>query len=367
MSPMDIILSESTLYESYKSQGYDDLIIALKLADDRIIAYIEKTKGAWTKAKQAELRKYINDEILSSYGGLFASVPVETIESATIAYGAMIGVIKPELPTAAIKAILDPKREIQGRTLTDLFKLDSEKHARQLATEIASSVVRGIPVSKLMRELDMTVSKREIGKVDNKIIATKKKMFNTKVIKEKEALKIILNDLRFQRNILATDIRYKQYAKQNIRTLISEARAEARYVAFRQMEKRGTVKGYEYVSVLDGRTTDYCIEHDGNIYYKEIDEISHICKTHYQCRAEFVAFNQNQRSATRASILGETPNGNYEDWFKKVPDSFKKSALTKKQFELYKKNQYKVTTLADITKSQTLGMIKTEMNNIIQG
>jgi len=283
MSPMDTILIESTYFENYKSKGYDDFITALKIADDKIIDYIEKTKGVWTKAKQNELRKYINDEIITSYGGLFETIPNEAVESATIAYGAMIGSVKPELPKEAIKAIIDPKREIQGRTLNDLFKLDGENHARKLSIEVASSVARGIPVDKLMRELDMTVSKRELGQVDNRIIATKKLIKNATDETKIKDLNSDLDNLQYQRNVLAVDNRYKQYAKQNIRTLISESRADGRYVAFREMEDMGTVKGYEYCAVLDFSTTPYCSNHDGNIYYKKIDEIRHLVKTHYQC------------------------------------------------------------------------------------
>ena len=366
MSPMDIILIESTYFENYKSKGYDDFITALKIADDKIIDYIEKTKGVWTKAKQNELRKYINDEIISSYGGLFETIPNEAVESATIAYGAMIGSVKPELPKEAIKAIIDPKREIQGRTLNDLFKLDGENHARKLSIEVASSVARGIPVDKLMRELDMTVSKRELGKVDNKIIATKKLIKNATDEAKIKSLNSDLDNLQYQRNALAVDNRYKQYAKQNIRTLISESRADGRYVAFREMEATGTVKGYEYCAVLDFSTTPYCSNHDGNIYYKKIDEIKHLVKTHYQCRSDFVFFNKDQRSATRASILGQTANVSYKEWFKAIPDDVKQRVLTKKQYSLWKKNQYPVNSLADITRTQTMNTIIDNMNYIIE-
>ena len=69
----DISLSSATLLEEYRSKGYDDLLSALKLANERITIQIARTKGVYSKRKLQEIKRLIDDEITKAYGGLFAS------------------------------------------------------------------------------------------------------------------------------------------------------------------------------------------------------------------------------------------------------------------------------------------------------
>jgi len=104
----------------------------------------------------------------------------------------------------------------------------------------------------------------------------------------------------------------------------------------------------------------------GKKFYKPIEEISHLVKTHANCRSELVGLTDNEVQNRRASEFGETDAEDYSSWFDTTPEWFKKAKLTKKQYEGYKKGIYKVGSINDVTKQMTLKQIRDLSERIIR-
>jgi len=321
---LDKILIDSTLFENVKLESYDNLLLALKLADENITNRLLKTKGIWTKAKLNEIKKLIQDEILKAYGGVFATVQDEAVEAANISYALLGSTIGATIPTGVANELINSRRLIQmsenkAYEFKQLFDLASDNHERQLRTVVASGVVQGRPIDAMIRDYQIKSG-----------------------------------------NLAKANIRT------NINTVIGQSRATAKFAQFKRLEDLGVVKGYIYSSVFDGRTSDYCIRMSGKKFYKPIEEISHLVKTHANCRSELVGLTDNEVQNRRASEFGETDAEDYPTWFETTPEYFKRAKLTKKQYEGYKKGIYKVGSLNDVTKQMTLKQIRELSDRIIK-
>ena len=312
----DLTMREQTLYENYVSKGYSDLQIALQLADERITNRILKSKGDWTKAKRREIQALIQEEISSSYGGLFESMQRESITSAQVVLGATIGKVSAELPKAVISDLMNSQREIRMSesavyTFKDLFKLTEDNHVRQLKTLIASGIAQGQTAAQIVNEYT------------------------------------IKSELLTKGQIVG-----------NIYTVISNSRDGGRYVAFKQLEDEGIIEGYIYDATLDSGTTVYCREHDQRVYNQPIEEIQKYIKVHARCRSIFRPKPILSQSETRASQVGEVASEPYSKWYDRQSDEFKQSTLTNRNYNKYLKGQYKVKGLADIDKPTDLNVVK---------
>ena len=154
----NLTLAEQSLFYNYQSKGYDELLTALRLADEHISAKILKIPDdTWTKAKLNEIKRTIEDEIQASYGGIFEAMQKESVESAQIVMGATIGDVAVKLPKSTISDLTNSNREIRmGQdavySFKELFKLTSDNHARQLRVVVASGVSNGLTSTQIVRE-----------------------------------------------------------------------------------------------------------------------------------------------------------------------------------------------------------------------
>lgn len=307
----NLTLKESSLFENYKSAGYEDFLIALQLADEKIINRILKTNGEWTKSRLTEIKNFIEDEINASYGGIFEAIQNESIGAAEVVYGATIGAVAPHLPKAAIKDLVNSKRNILGYEFKELFTITEENHIRQLKVILGSGVAQGITAQQIAREYGIKSNKLSKGQI-----------------------------------------------KSNIFTVISHSRDEGRYSAYRELEKSGAIKGYIYDATLDSNTTIYCRDHDQKKYYKPINEIKHLIKIHFNCRSVFRPITE---SDTRASEVGEVKSESYEKWYLKQDKTFWKKTLTNKKYNAFLKDKYQVKGLVDLDKTVSLKTIEKQL------
>jgi SPP1 gp7 family putative phage head morphogenesis protein len=212
----------------------------------------------------------------------------------------MLGVDFYKVPTKVIDEITKSTRLIQGYEAKELFKVTSDNHARQLKVLVGAGVAQGMPASKIIQNIKQKSTKLTKGQL-----------------------------------------------KTSVFTSITEARAVTRHDSYKKLESLGVVKGYEYVSTLDSRTSEYCRDHDGRKYYKEIDEIASEINVHFNCRSVFKPISSKE--TTRASIDGPVPaNETYSEWFKRQPEDFQKTTLGSKKFKAYKSGAYKIGGLPDV-------------------
>ena len=315
MNFLDKLFTEATLFENLETQGYSDLIIALKLADEKITDRILKTKGEWTKSKLNEIKRLINDEITKAYGGLFGTLQDEVVETANLAYGYMLGTFATRLPKKVLEELVNSNRDIQGYTFKELFKLNEDNHARQLRVVLASGVAQGLTVDQIINNYNIKSDKLSKG-----VIAG------------------------------------------NIFTVLAETRQQAHFKAYKDLEDMGVVEKYEYNSVLDSNTTLYCREHDGKIY-DSIEAISKDIKVHFRCRSMALPLGEDTDPSLRASETGLTQQKTFEDWFINAPREVQKATLTNKKYEALLLGKYKVKSLADINKKTNLATVKRVLEN----
>jgi len=315
----DTSIASTVLLETYRSKGYTDYQQALLLANAKIEQAILKTKGVWTKQKLNKIERLIKDELTISYGGLFESIQDESVAIAEINYNAILGntAITAALPKGAIQDLINSQRPIQmGENsqygFAELLKGTQEQNIRVLRNTLAGLEAKGDHPYKIARDLTFKSNKLSKGQI-----------------------------------------------RSNIFTILTDAKNQANYEAFKTLEKKGLVKYYEHISVLDEKTSPVCINLDGEKYYKPINEIPHGVRPpiHGNCRSQL-----NPRTDDNP-IVKETG----AEWFNRQEDSFKKKMLGNKKFKMYQNGDYKVESLPDmINSSRSLDSYKKDLFDYVK-
>jgi hypothetical protein len=311
MTLFDKIILLETLFENYKSSSYDDLLVALKVADANIIDRLARTKGEWTRTRLLEIKKLINDEITKSYGGLFEHLQDENAKIGDLVYSYIAGT---SIPKSTVQAIVNSNRNIQGYTFKELFKITEDNHARQLRVLVASGVAQG-------RSIDGIISDYQIK-----------------------------SDKLSRANI-----------RTNINTLVAETKTIAKNKAFED-EFGDVIEGWVYNATLDNSTSIWCRERD-NRRYKTLEDINKDLHSHFNCRSVVIPLTDDEDENKRASQFGEVGGLSYEDWFLSLPKAIQRSTLTSRQYEALLKDRYNVKSLNDITKGLKLETISNIINN----
>lgn len=290
-----------TLFELYESKGYSQTRIALELALQRINDKLENELTIQTRAKQLEYKKLIESEITTAYDGTFETIQ-EDVSNVMNVVAAAYGMNK--LPNKVIADIINENNKIQGYTFEKLFNKASKNEIARMKAFIASDVAKGM---------------------NSKVIGSELSKIN--------------------------DSSTKGQLQTIVRTVISEARERARTEAYKEFEKDIPNLQYKYTATLDGRTTLYCINHDGKIYdtLKAIDDD---LNSHWNCRSVKSFVVNGKVPPKRASIFGQIDNKNYKEWFSGLTEEQKKVMLGKK-YNAYKKGTWKIDGLADVKKTGT--------------
>lgn len=330
----DILTLEGTLFENYNSQGYDQTLASLRIAEEQINARILRlgSDDTWTKRKLNEIKKLIEDEISKSYGGLFASIQSESVAAAGVVAGALSGNSLMKIPTQTINDIISSNREIQFGMkdnkvpqlygFKEIFDLQEDSHERAMKRVISAGVAQGLTSKTIVKNMGVT----------NRIEAKK--------------------------------------LQGSVFTVIADSRTYGNATAFKELERLGVVSYYEHVSTLDSDTSDICRPRDGRKYYQEWDDIlfSNKPPLHKSCRSRLSVRTNKDLSDVRPSQFNEIPDIRYSEWFKEQPDWVKLKVLGKKRFDLYKRGQYEVKSLPDIgNKPLNLDTIKSSLDRYSRG
>jgi len=320
---LDKNLISETLFENIQTQSYNDLEAALRIAEERVIAELATSTDEMSRDRLNKIKALITNEIAKSYSGLFESLQDEAVEAAALDYGLMLGTIGATLPKKTVDDIVNSRRLInmspeKAYEFKELFKITEENHARQLRTVIAAGVAQGKPSQEIVKDFKIESDRLSKGQINT-----------------------------------------------NIKTVMGQSRKFGRHKSYQLLEKEGVVDGYVYNATLDGRTSLYCRDMDGTVEKRPITEISNLVKVHANCRSEWLPLTKNKKDNTRASQFGQTKENNFESWFLKQPEWFKKQTLTNRQYSNLLKDRYKVKSLADITKKQRINDVRNAFKRMI--
>ena len=149
------------------------------------------------------------------------------------------------------------------------------------------------------------------------------------------------------------DLTKSQY-KSIIRTGINHVSIQARNVVMR--ENQNVFTGYEWVSVLDSRTSLLCMGRDGKVY--PFAPESPLPPAHYGCRSSIVPVIAEQfaipdeqkgtrpaRGAEGLQQIGEDTT--YEAWFRRQPSSFQTEVLGPSRARLFREGRLSIGRFVD--------------------
>lgn len=325
----DKTYAESSLYEIYKSQGYSDFLIALKIANENITKKILSIQNdTWSKRKLTETKKLIDDEILATYGGLFEQIGDESVTSANLLYGLMLDDLTATLPKATVDKLLQKSHVVQTAysyktidgvlqkqkykeyTFEKLFLTQGKRHAEKLKTIIDTGILEKLTPVEIAKKVD-------------------------------------LKSVDLSQGVIVG----------NIFTTVSQARSLGRTEAFKELQNSRVIKFYEYNATLDNSTTHWCKVHD-NKKYLTIEAINKDLNTHFRERSIAIPRTGEEENTSRASQTGKTNAESYEKWFLQQPKSFQKSTLNSRTYEAFLKGKYKVESLTDLNGKASIGKIQ---------
>lgn len=147
----------------------------------------------------------------------------------------------------------------------------------------------------------------------------------------------------------------RRNAEALVRTAATHVSAQAREASFR--ENGDTIKGVQWVSTLDLRTSDVCKSRDGRVY--SVGEGPRP-PAHPNCRSTIVPVLKSWRElgidldeapdGTRASMDGQVPaNLSYGDWLADQPDDRQDDALGPARAKLFRAGRITVADLVTTT------------------
>lgn len=299
MTLADRNLREQTLFALYKNPPFTGMEEALRESLAQVTDRIYSTKGEWTRKKLVAIQTELGQRLKVNYKKLQKDLPKDLHDQVNTT-----SLFKLDATSAQSVMSLGL---VQGYTPNELFNTVEQSHIRQLKVTLAGAVARGAPVNEIV-----------------------------KLLKDK--------------NVSLT----KSQLKTAIITVQNEARAATRHYNYTRMEDEGLIDGYVYNATLDGRTSEYCREHDGRTYWKPIKEIAGQINVHFRCRSVFIPTSKDL--TTRASIHGPVENIRYADWFKNQDVDFQRTVLGRTKFNLFKEGKFLVQGLPDVMAGDSLEM-----------
>jgi SPP1 gp7 family putative phage head morphogenesis protein len=151
----------------------------------------------------------------------------------------------------------------------------------------------------------------------------------------------IVKELRGTRKLNYTDgllQTSKNNAKSFVRTSVKAMETQSQVELWEA--NSDIVKKYEWVSVLDGRTSIICAERDGNVY--EVGK-GPLPPAHPNCRSSVTpVFNKDAKQSDKArySVSGKQPEQTtYRDFLSRQPAWFQKEVLGTARYEAFKKDK----------------------------
>lgn len=277
-----------------------------------------------------------------------------------------------EFSRARLESILFDLKAYSNEALSTYSKLtikealkfaEYETGFNERLLDSSISVTFNVPsaaqVSKAMFSSIMQVEPSRSYTIENAM-----RMFNAK--KSEQIVNtirsgVILGDTREQITTSLMQIKdlQRQQAATLTRTITNHISAETRNVFITENEE--LLDGYEWVAVLDSRTSLICGSRDGKIYpISDNRETSPKPPAHFSCRSTIVpavkpeydlgaaAGAVGQRASVGADgVKLEKGNLTYEQWLSKQPKAFQVEVLGKNRAELFRKGNLKLSSFVD--------------------
>lgn len=145
-------------------------------------------------------------------------------------------------------------------------------------------------------------------------------------------------------------------AKSIAHTAVMHVATEARFATYQ--ENDDVVIGYEWVSTLDGRTSDICRSRDGQVYLFT-DKVQPKPPAHYNCRSstspklspEFDIFDEGATRASKGADGGKQVSADlsYYSWLKQQPAAFQDEVLGQEKGKIFRNSGIDAETFRKIS------------------
>lgn len=326
--------------EQYKTAEVKRILAMLNKTDVSLRKQIIKKKGAsgvLTKHRleliRADIKETIKDSKLilknrledtAKDFGKFEALWLEDIIKHAVPGEIPMSLIQPS-PTQLLAAIRG--RTFNNTTLKSMIEEWSIKKRNVLINGVQQGFIQGQTVDDVVRTL-----------------------FGTRAMNYTDAL---INGSRRE-------------IRTQVRTAMNHMSATAREITYEK--NNDLIKGVQWVSTLDGKTTLLCINLDGKIdlYDGSVRELNgQRPPAHYNCRSTTVPILKSLKElgiseqefsvSTRASMDGQvSEKETYPTWFKKQPKGFQRQVLGAKRYELYNSGELTLNKFIDNGRALTI-------------
>ena len=285
----------------------------LKRSDARILERLLRDDlTEFSRARQEKLLRDIRRIVESIYTDVTGQIRIDLESLAEYEVEFQENLFKRTLPirfdmtTPAPDQIIAAvnSRPFQGRLLKEWFKGLEEGAFRRLRDTIRTGVVEGITTDQLIRNIR--------GSSAN----------------------------NYKDGILEIS---RRGAEATVRTALNHTANAARNELYKR--NKSLIKGVQWLSTLDGRTSAICRARDGMVY--DVDKGPRP-PAHPNCRSSTVPVIKSWReiglkglpASTRASMNGQVAaDMNYGDWLRKQPVSFQNDVLGERKATLFRKGK----------------------------
>ena len=169
--------------------------------------------------------------------------------------------------------------------------------------------------------------------------------------------------LRYSDGVLALNLKQTQAL---VSTAVAHTTNQARQVFFEA--NNDIIKGIQWVSTLDARTTPVCQSRDGKVYPLDSGPRP---PAHFRCRSVTVALTKSWRElgidldeappGTRASMDGQVPDAEtYQTWLQKKPASFQDDVLGPTRGKLFREGLPLDRFVDETGKEYTLAQLRSK-------
>lgn len=268
-------------------------------------------KGPWTTKRMAQMLSQLDDMIKGGFRGARAELVPRLVDIAKTEaewMAKLLGSAAPVelgvgLPSAGLLRSIVVARPMQGKLLRDWFTDVSAATRRNVHQAIQLGLAEGETIDQITRRLTGTKA------------------------------------LRYTDGILETS---RRHARTITRTAVSHTTNHAKEALYD--ENQDIVKGVQWVSTLDGRTTVQCVALDGQVF--DVGKGPRP-PAHIQCRSattpvlkSWKEMGINLKEAppgTRASMNGQVPaKTTYADWLRQQDHTFQDGVLGKGRAKLFR-------------------------------
>lgn len=306
----DALVSHSIGLQRLSTATVRKVLALLKRSDARIIELLTRDDlTELSRARQEELLRRLRKVIKSAYVDATGKLQVDLAELAVYEGQYQADLFKRIVPVnidfiapAANQVIAAVNsRPFQGKLLKDWFTELEDSAFRLLRNSIRAGVVENRTIGQMVREIRGTAAQ---GYKDGILEIT------------------------------------RRHAETTVRTAVAHTAQTARSYTFQQ--NSGLIKGEQWTSTLDGRTSAVCRARDGMVYKLGKGPRP---PAHPNCRSSMVPILKsaselglkNAPKSTRASMNGQVPEDmNYDGWLRKQPKAFQDDVLGKRKAELFR-------------------------------